>query len=239
MSGDIVGLSGRAVDEFIAALSTLEERGPVLIGGLAVMCRVGGQHRPTLDIDSAFNNESDIPTTIQLVADGLAEPNDEVHRVIVGESRVDVIDTSPIDPVELPDDPGSRLFVCAHRFAFETATPMRIVGDAARTTVRVATVEALISMKAHALCFGRKQRRETKRASDLYDLVRLAAVDDAPVLVDAPWALRRQVREAIGADLEDLASAGAVLRESTVVELRAITESVLELVTRELDARLA
>jgi len=56
------------MDRFIGSIAQLATAEPVIIGGLAVMSRVGGEHRPTTDIDSAFNNESDIPTTALLVA---------------------------------------------------------------------------------------------------------------------------------------------------------------------------
>jgi hypothetical protein len=53
MSGETVRLPGPAMDQFIGSLATLVPTGPVVIGGLAVMCRIGGEHRPTLDVDGA------------------------------------------------------------------------------------------------------------------------------------------------------------------------------------------
>lgn len=55
-------LPGEAMDTLIGSIARLAPARPVIIGGLAVMSRVGGEHRPTLDIDSAFNNETDTPT---------------------------------------------------------------------------------------------------------------------------------------------------------------------------------
>lgn len=234
----LVLLPGEAMDAFIGSISQLAPAGPVIIGGLAVMSRVGGEHRPTSDIDSAFNNETDTPTTTVLVADGIATDDDAIQRVRIDDALVDVIDTFPIEAADLPDDPAQRLFVCAHRFAYETATPVTFVGSTNRATVNVATVEALISMKAHALRFGRPNRRATKRASDLYDVVRLTTAGTDELLAGARWDLRAQVRSAISEDLADLPAASAVLAGSPVQAIKDISPELLELVVGLLLVRL-
>ncbi len=234
-----VRLPGTAMDAFIGSMARLAPAGPVIIGGLAVMSRVGGEHRPTLDIDSAFDNRTDTPTTTVLVADGIATDGGATQRVRIGDALVDVIDTFPIEPDDLPDDPKDRLFVSAHRFAYETATPVAFVGDTKRVNVRVATIEALIAMKAHALRFARPERRRVKRASDLYDVVRLATAGTEDLLVGAPWDLRNQVLAALAADLADLPAAAAVLQGSAVQAIRDVPPDLLELVVGRLLARLA
>lgn len=75
------------------------------------MSRVGGEHRPTLDIDSAFNNETDLATTRLLVTRGIATRADAPQRVIVGNALVDAIDTHPIETDALPSDPVPQLAV--------------------------------------------------------------------------------------------------------------------------------
>ncbi|MEI2638727.1 MAG: hypothetical protein V9F03_06995 [Microthrixaceae bacterium] len=55
MSGTEVRLTGSAMDAFIAALARLADSEPVVVGGLAVMCRLGTEHRVTLDVDSTFD----------------------------------------------------------------------------------------------------------------------------------------------------------------------------------------
>lgn len=235
----LVQLPGEAMDAFINSIARLVPSEPVIIGGLAVMSRVGGEHRPTLDIDSAFNNETDTPTTAILVADGIATGDDAIQRVRIDDALVDVIDTSPIDPDDLPDESKDRLFVCAHRYAYETATAVAFVGDTSRVTVRVATVEGLIAMKAHALRFGRPERRRRKRASDLYDVVRLTTSSTEELLAGAPWDLRTQVRAALSEDLADLPAAAAALQGSTVQAIRDISPDLLELVVTTLLSRLA
>jgi len=227
------------MDAFISSIAQLVPARPVIIGGLAVMSRVGGEHRPTLDIDLAFNNETDMPTTAVLVAEGIATDDDAIQRVRIDDALVDVIDTFPIMPDDLPDEPKDRLFVCAHRYAYETATKVAFVGDTNRITVPTATVDGLIAMKAHALRFGRPERRRLKRASDLYDVVRLTTSSTEELLVGAPWDLRTQVRAALAEDLADLPAAAAVLRGSTVQAIRDISPDLLELVVSTLLSRLA
>jgi len=240
MSGDVVALRGSAMDAFIASIARLAPSGPVVIGGLAVMCRVGGEHRPTLDVDGAFDNDTDIPTTQLLVDQGIAVPGDAGQRVMVGSAVIDVIDTFAIDAADLPDDdPKSRLFVCAHRYAFETATAVTFVGDTETATVRVATVDALISMKTHALRYASTQRRMVKRSSDLFDLFLLALTTRAATVLDnAPWDLRGQCRSALAADLEDIEAAAAVLRRSPVPAINSVDADTLTSVVADLLDRL-
>lgn len=232
-------LPGAAMDAFIGSIAQLARAGPVIIGGLAVMSRVGGEHRPTLDIDSVFNNETETPTATALVAGGIATDEAAIQRIRIDDALVDVIDTFPIDPDDLPDDPKDRLFVCAHRYAYETATEVDVVGDTNRVTVRVATVEALIATKSHALRFGGAERRRRKRSSDLYDVVRLTTAGTGALLVGSPWDLRNQVLAALAADLADLPAASAVLQGSAVRAIRDISPDLLELVIGRLLARLA
>jgi hypothetical protein len=232
-------LPGEAMDAFIGSMARLAVADPVIIGGLAVMCRVGGEHRPTLDIDSAFNNETDVPTTALLVASGIATDEAAIQRVRIDDALVDIIDTFPIDADDLPDEPKDRLFVCAHRYAYETATRVAFVGDTNRASVRVASVEALIAMKAQALRFGRPDRRRRKRASDLYDVIRLTTAGTGGLLVGAPWDLRAQVRSALAEDLADLPAASAVLQGSAVQAIRAVSADLLDLVVELLLTRLS
>lgn len=212
MSGAEIRLSGPAMDGFIRSLQVLAGSGPVIVGGLAVMSRIGGQHRVTQDIDSTFDRPDDPPTTTLLVSGGIAEPSDAPQRVRIGDAVVDVIDTFELDEDQLPDDPKGRLFVCAHRFAWERGAQMTFIGDEHRARLPVATTDALIAMKAHALRFGRPERRATKRASDLFDVLRLSSLGTGRLLADARWDLASQVKDALTTDLADRGSAAAVLR---------------------------
>ncbi len=222
---EVVSLSGPAGD-LLAAVAQLEGYDFALVGGLAVMVRLGGAHRVTRDLDSVFDNP-DEDTAASLVTAGVAAPTDDGNGVFLDGMKLDVIDTQPLPAAveEVVADPAGRLFVCAHRYAYEAATPL-IIGAADTTaTIRVATPAALIACKAHALRYARAQRRATKRPGDLFDLYRLA-LDHHDRLIeeiaDAPWRLRAQVAAALNEDLGDMEQAAAALRSSPVAELAAV-----------------
>lgn len=214
MSGIEVRLIGDRMNIFIKSLDALANFDPVVVGGLAVMCRLGVEHRVTLDVDSTFDRPNDPPTTAVLVAEGVATGSAAAQRVIINGTVVDVIDTFAISDEELPDEPKDRLFVCAHRYAWETGDVVTFVGDSASAAVSVATIDALFAMKAHALRFGSRDRRRRKRASDLQDLLLLSQVTHGPILAHAPWGLREQVHDALTADLRDVESVSAILKVS-------------------------
>lgn len=202
-----------------AAVATLADWDFCMVGGLAVMVRVGGEHRATTDLDAVFDNDTETPTTASLVRAGIAVDAAAIQRVTVGGVNLDVIDTFalPDDPDALPDSPKDRLFVTAHRWAYETATACRLSSNGTRFEARVASAAALVATKVHALRWATANRRTTKRSSDLYDLYRLADLPSASVaapLRRAPWDLARQVADALSEDLTDLGQAAALLRSS-------------------------
>jgi hypothetical protein len=150
-----------------------------LVGGLAVSCRLGTAHRSTADVDVVVGD----PTVVSagsaadnLVASGVGrrERSASVVRVIVDGTKVEIIETTTVDPAEAVDiEPArARLFVLAHRWALESATPVRIsvVGTDVESEVRVATAAALVAMKLHAF---QDRSDDRKRASDAWDLFRL------------------------------------------------------------------
>lgn len=222
---DVVALKGAAGD-LLTAIMRLEGFDFALVGGLAVMVRLGGAHRVTNDLDGVFDNP-DEDTAASLVTAGVAEAAGDAAGIVIDGTKLDVIDTQPLPAVveDVAPDPGDRLFVCAHRYAYEAATPL-VVGSAGATAmIRVATPAALVACKAHALRFGRPQRRATKRPGDLFDLYRLALDHHDEVLASldtAPWHLRRQVASALHEDLADLEQAAATLRSSPAAELAAV-----------------
>lgn len=217
MSGDpIIRLVGDNADQLATALTALSatDHRFCVVGGLAVMARIGEAHRPTRDVDGVFDNPTDTPITTILVADGIARSDAPPQRVTIAGTPVDVIDTFSIDPANLPDDPKGRLFVCAHRWAYETATPVTLLADHHEVTVQVAETPALVGMKAHALRYATRERRSTKRASDLDDLWRLLQIVGTDALGAAPWRLGHQVLVALAEDLTPVAQTVAQLRQN-------------------------
>jgi hypothetical protein len=184
----LAGRRGGTTHREVALLSLLpaELR---LIGGLAVMCRVGTPHRATVDLDAVargLGRYHDALARLALVASGGGQ-----YR-FAGDLDLDVIDVAPVPTVELvrqlagDADPGPHelsdleVNVVAHTWAHDTATALDIVavdderGDVlARAPARlVASAAGLVAMKATTVPL-RASSKPDKRASDLYDLGRL------------------------------------------------------------------
>jgi hypothetical protein len=176
-----------------------------LIGGLAVMARVGTPHRTTVDLDTVARDLDRHHVALSRMAQ-TAEAGGQY--TFAGHLDLDVIDVSPDSAGELArqlldsGEPVSDLEVnaLAHTWAHDTATPIDITaidettGEvlATATDRLVATTVGLIVMKASTVPLRASSRPE-KRASDLYDLGRLLTAGDMergnllalpPVLLD-------------------------------------------------------
>lgn len=206
-----VVLSGRrdgSTHREIATLASLpaELR---LIGGLAVMCRVGTPHRTTVDLDAVAR---DLPSVHAAIARLAVTSSGGGQYRLEGDLDLDVIDVadSTTDQLVAELTAGGHeltdleLNVVAHCWAHDTATPLDIVavddetGDVlARADDRqVASPEGLVAMKVTTAPLRASSRPE-KRASDLYDLGRLL-VDggvDADALARLPAVLASVVGE--------------------------------------------
>lgn len=157
-----------------------------LIGGLAVMCRVGTPHRATVDLDAVTRDLSGVHAHLARLA--LTATGGGQYGFGDG-LDLDVIDVAPdsADAVLAAlggDHPGAltdlELNVVAHTWAHDTATPLDIVAVDELTGERlaaapgrlVATAAGIVAMKATTVSLRASSRPE-KRASDLYDLGRL------------------------------------------------------------------
>lgn len=202
MSGEDVVLEDHSGDlvNLIRAVAGLEQRGlprHALIGGLAVIARLGRRHRATADIDEVYRGD-DIDVVQLLVDEGAdRQPN---GVILAGGEKVDLIAVSEYRADELPDDAGQRAFILSHRWALDGATLLNLVvtdrrgGVVAEAATPVASIEALVAMKL-ASAPARREPALHKRASDIFDVYRLLAVHD----VD------RSVSRAVRAAPDDLA----------------------------------
>lgn len=187
LSGRRGGTTHRAV-ELLASLPA-ELR---LIGGLAVMCRVGMPHRATVDLDAVTR---DLPGVHGSLA-GLALTSAGGGQYGFGDGlELDVIDVAPLPADDLiaaldPDGAGLsdlELNVVAHVWAHDHATPMDLVAVDDETGARlaeargrmVASSVGIVAMKATTIPLRASSRPE-KRASDLYDLARLVVASPLP-----------------------------------------------------------
>lgn len=137
-----------------------------VIGGLAVWCRLGGPHRPTLDIDTAAG--PDARATLL----SIGAPTEAAHRRMVDGVKVEVIEVD--DPGEDLDGFGDQecLFLASHWSAAATAQPVVVRCGPEELSVSVAQTGPLVACKLHAW-IDRRATRPEKRGSDGLDIVRL------------------------------------------------------------------
>lgn len=199
----LTGRPGGTTHLSVEALSALppEMR---LIGGLAVVCRVGVPHRATVDLDALTRDLELFDATLQRLA---LSSSGGGQYVMPGRLDLDVIDVAPGSAEQvlaelLAQGPLSDLEanVVAHTWAHDNATMVEItvvdeggIPLMARVERLVASTEGLIAMKATTAPL-RASAKPEKRASDLYDLARLlVGAPGAHRLVEAPEELRDAV----------------------------------------------
>lgn len=179
-----------------------------LIGGLAVMCRVGSPHRATIDLDAVARVDPSMHEDLVRLA--ITSSSGGQYR-FAGDMDLDVIDVAPMSSEELithltgPDGlTDLELNVVGHTWAHDTATELDIVAvddeSGQRLTAAlgrlVASPAGIVAMKATTVPLRASSKPE-KRASDLYDLGRLLVAGHvAPADVGAmPEPLRTAVIE--------------------------------------------
>lgn len=159
MSGEpLVVLAGEAMVRLITAAARVSEAGLgayAIIGGVAVAARLQKTHRATADLDAVVDDLV-LPPAIEVISHlpGARPDPDSPHRVLVEGIKIEIQGTAPLRPGDLAGLTDKQtLYVGAHRYALEHATPVTLVaadGDV-RATVPVATAGALVAMKLHAI----------------------------------------------------------------------------------------
>jgi len=150
---------------------------PVVVGGLAVLCRLSTPHRATTDLDVVDRLRGPVPQLEVLrAARGaeIVEPAAVLLPTPFGQVKVDVLEVRQVELDEPSDDPGDRLHASSHAWANDTATDVTIrVLCANGETVQVASPMAepgpLIAMKLQAIM----NRSAAKQGTDLLDIARL------------------------------------------------------------------
>lgn len=130
-----------------------------LVGGLAVLSRLGTTaHRVTTDVDTVDRRADGERGQLEILLASGATAIDGAGVMVAiaaGEIRVDVLEISEQELVELPDDPTGRLYTLAHDWALSTASPLQICASAGGSTfehaVTVAGPGPLIATKPQAL----------------------------------------------------------------------------------------
>jgi NAD(P)-dependent dehydrogenase (short-subunit alcohol dehydrogenase family) len=183
VSGDSVVLGGgEATRRLLGALKALAEALGTecfaLIGGLAVMARLGDVHRATEDIDTAVVQVDDRPPAVSVLLSSASGPEEgTIAGVKVDSIEVGSVPAADIAAEDLPEDEFDRAFIVAHRWAFDTATGLTLaveggVGSAA--SCRVARPAALVAMKLQSAP-RRREVRAYKGSNDYLDIFRLVS----------------------------------------------------------------
>jgi hypothetical protein len=172
----VVRLLGPIMESLVQAIPETANRTGrrvIVVGGLAVICRLASPYRATSDLDTVNRRGSDEPAQLDLlIASGAARsgPSGALVPTPAGPVQVDVLEVSDSDLENLPEDPTARLHILAHAWAVATATQMELRSESIRgLAVAVAEPGALIAMKLQAVM----DRSRQKEATDLLDIIRL------------------------------------------------------------------
>jgi hypothetical protein len=177
----VVELAGSSMLPLVQAIPELESRTgrkAVIIGGLAVLCRLGTAYRVTGDLDTANRRAAGEPPQLDVLLESGGSPAGPAGVWIhtpSGKVQVDIIEITDAEVSRLPEDQTDRLAVLSHAWAIETATPLtiRAVGSPPESgpevLARIAEPGPLIAMKLQSIM----NRSADKERTDLLDIIRL------------------------------------------------------------------
>lgn len=180
MSGKRVTFIGdamAAVVQGVAEVRALIGQPPVVVGGLAVMCRLSSPYRATADVDVVDRLLDEVPQLQVLRAAQGAEPVEATSVLLptaFGQVKVDVLEVRQVEIDQPSDDPGDRLHAFAHAWASDSATEVTIEvaplrGAHVEVSALVAEPGPLVAMKLQAIM----NRAVAKQGTDLQDIARL------------------------------------------------------------------
>ncbi len=171
---ELLGASMASLVQAIPETAARTRRPVIVIGGLAVMCRLSEPYRATSDVDTVNRRAAHEPRQLEVLLASGAESSGASGVLIptaTGLVQVDVLEISDADLEYLPDDPTDRLHVLSHAWAAESATPMILRTDGFDAlTVRVSEPGPLIAMKLQSIM----NRGQHKEGTDLLDVIRLS-----------------------------------------------------------------
>jgi hypothetical protein len=170
---NLVGTSMSALALAIPAIAERTGREVIVVGGLAVVCRLTHPYRATSDLDTVNRRHDDEPAQLELLIASGAAPSG-VSGVLVPTSaglvQVDVLEVTDADLTPLPDDPTDRLHVLSHAWAAASATSVTMRASGSQDlAVAVAEPGPIIAMKLQSIM----NRGAQKEGTDLLDIIRL------------------------------------------------------------------
>ncbi len=170
----LLGTGMSAIVQAIPITAQATGRPVIVVGGLAVLCRLSRPYRATTDLDTVSRLQHGQTGQLQLlVAAGatLSGPSGVQLPTALGPVQIDVLQVTDADFDPLPDDPTDRLHVLSHAWAAETATLVTLLADdPPPVDVLVAQPAALVAMKLQSAM----NRAAAKEGTDFLDIVRLA-----------------------------------------------------------------
>jgi hypothetical protein len=154
-----IGDAMAAVVQGVEEVRILIGHSPVVVGGLAVMCRLSHPYRATTDLDVVDRLLGAMPQLQVLRAARGAEPVEPASVLLptaYGQVRVDVLEVRQIEIDQPSDDPGDRLHAFAHAWANDSATEVTIEaaplsGAHVEVSALVAEPGPLVAMKLQAI----------------------------------------------------------------------------------------
>lgn len=198
---DTADLVGPVMVRLVGAVPHVQEllSQPVIVGGLAVMIRLGTSHRATQDLDALRRRHEGGATGLEFLSAAGATEMDEVGGILAtdrGEVRVDVLESGPHELDRTFTDATDRLEATAHLWTLETATPVLITATAIEakggsTAVDTTQAEALVARPGPLVAMKMKasvDRFAAKEATDLLDVVRLVTDPATAGLVASEFA---------------------------------------------------
>jgi predicted nucleotidyltransferase len=243
----LLGPAMRALVRAVALMSEADLGRWAVIGGVAVAARLGLAHRVTADVDTVVDQDR-LPAAIAVLRalpSATADPAGGPHRLLLEGTKVEVIEVGQMPPGEDLDEltDRQRLFIAAHSWALDTASPVTIAStgpDAGTAVAPFATVAALVAMKLHAIQ-DRSGDSQAKRAGDAWDLHQLLTLHNrsgavAAALREAPDALSAAVLLATDTVLVTgatrtrswLRTSGGVQATVGAEEIRALGQQLLD-----------
>jgi hypothetical protein len=120
-----IGDAMAAVVQGVEEVRALTGQPPVVVvvGGLAVMCRLSNPYRATTDLDVVDRLLGDVPQLQVLRAARGAQPVEPASVLLptaYGQVKVDVLEVRQIEIDQPSDDPGDCLHAFAHAWASDT-----------------------------------------------------------------------------------------------------------------------
>jgi len=169
-----IGGAMAAVVQGVKEVRTLIGYSPVVVGGLAVMCRLSNPYRVTTDLDVVDRLFGEVPQLQVLRAARGAEPVEPASVLLptaYGQVKVDVLEVRQIEIDQPSDDPGDRLHAFSHAWANDSATEVAIEvtplsGAHIEVGALVAEPGPLVAMKLQAIM----NRVAAKQGTDLQDI---------------------------------------------------------------------